>query len=122
MALMKETDEAVSKLFNQRPQKEALAGEDFDIIVDKKTSKVWVLHERPFLNQKRVDRAEYERNTCRLRFVSRDGTIQYLGETVQEPLRSHLEKAANIAAVLVDKSGNILDLTLVPLMQKKTKK
>ncbi len=106
-----------SEAFNEKPQKDALAPAAFDIAVDKKTGQVWVLHDQAFLSQDRITAGIYDRGDHRLKFVTLDGAIQYLGAVVQEPLQPYLEKAKEIAAILTDKDGNILNAFSVPLKQ-----
>lgn len=112
---MNENTDDMKGLFNDRPQKEALAPRDFDIVVDKKTSKIWILHETAFIHQDEVSRAKYNHHDHSLRFVSDTGKIQYLGAPVQKPLQQYLEKADEIKAVLMDGEGNIQNVFTVPL-------
>jgi len=115
MGVMSIDREDFSETFNARPQKEGLAAKDFDILVDKATSRVWVLHEVPFINQNSVNRAEYSQSKHTLKFISHDGSIQYLDARVQAPLRPHLEKTREITALLTDSEGNINNIFAVPL-------
>ena len=115
----KHTNIATSR-FNAIPEKEKLAPADFDIIADTKTSKVWILHEKPFTNQNRIVKAVYNPEKKTLKFVSRDGGIQYLGAKVKKLLQPHLERATEVTAILTDKDGNINNLFVVPLMQAET--
>lgn len=109
-------------LFNDRPRKERLSPRDFDIAVDKESGKIWILHEKPFLNQGHIARAEYDLGSHFLRLVSRDGGIQYLGAAVKKPLWPYFVDGSEIVLILTDRKGNIVDASAVALEQAKAEK
>lgn len=119
---MSKDDNKFSKGFNSKPQMDALAPEDFDIVADRETGQVWILHDKAFLNEGLIASAEYDQGDRSIRFVTHDGSIQYLGAKVHKPLIQHLEKAKEIAAILTDNDGNIKNMFVVPLKQKNTDK
>jgi len=112
--------DVMSGAFNSRRRKEMIDPADFDIVADKTTSRVWILHEKAFINQNRVTHAEYDTENHFLRFVSKDGCMQYLGAAVQQLLQPHLARTKDITAILADPEGNIKDLFVVPLKQVRT--
>ena len=101
--------------FNNKFAAAELAPDDFDLVVDPDTSKIWLLHGKPLLNQETVTRAEYDAIDHSLCFVSHDGNIQRLGAAVQEPLQAHILKADEITGFLVNKDGDIESFFSVPL-------
>ena len=106
-----------SKTFNDRPLRERLAPADFDLVVNKQKGNIWVLHGKPFMNQITLTRAEYNRDTNIISFITHDGSIQYLGAPVHAPLQPYIEVAREISAVLADDEGNIINIATVPLKQ-----
>lgn len=104
--------------FNSLGSTGELKGEDFDLVADKDTGKVWILHGKAFLNQETVVRAEYSQSDYSLKFISHDGAIQKLGPMVQEQLRPYISKAAEITGIHTDDNGKVYGLFVVPIIVK----
>jgi hypothetical protein len=113
-----DTGDQQTSAFNSLGSSGELAAEDFDLVADKETGKVWILHGKPFLNQETVVRAEYSQSDHSLKFVSHDGAIQRLGPKVQAQLQPFFAKAPEITGIHTDGNGAVLGLFVVPIIVK----
>ncbi len=118
---MSEKDE-IRQSFNRMPESEDFAGAHFDLVADKKTGKVWILHDKPFRDQGRIDHIEYDAQERRLRLITKDGSSQYLGPAIGDLLHDYVVKTDEIAAFMVKQGGGFEQMFVTPLKHVKTGK